>query len=134
MQSFVHWLDQRGSVPLIQALNARADDWRAAEIARAQRLLARGESVEKVLDALSRGLTQKMLHGALAELHPPPASIGRSSRRPCRGSSCARTAATRPTTTAVSAARVHRDGRTGRPPTRSRCAPRARPPRSRTAR
>jgi glutamyl-tRNA reductase len=69
VQSFVHWLDRRGSVPLIQALNAQADDWRAMEIARAQKLLARGESVEAVLDALSRGLTQKMLHGALAELH-----------------------------------------------------------------
>ncbi len=69
VQSFVHWLDQRGSVPLIQALNAQADDWRAIEIARAQRLLARGEPIDKVLDALSRGLTHKMLHGALAELH-----------------------------------------------------------------
>ena len=69
VQGFVHWLDQRGSVPLIQALNAQADDWRAIEIARAQRLLARGESVDKVLDALSRGLTHKMLHGTLAELH-----------------------------------------------------------------
>ena len=69
VQSFVHWLDQRGSVPLIQALNAQADDWRALEIARAHKLLARGESVESVLDALSRGLTHKILHGALAELH-----------------------------------------------------------------
>jgi glutamyl-tRNA reductase len=69
VQSFVHWLDQRGSVPLIQALNAQADDWRAAEIARARKLLSRGESVDVVLEALSRGLTQKMLHGALAELH-----------------------------------------------------------------
>ena len=69
VQSFVHWLDQRASVPLIQALNAQADDWRTAELARARKLLARGEDVEAVLDALSRGLTQKMLHGALAELH-----------------------------------------------------------------
>jgi glutamyl-tRNA reductase len=69
VQSFVHWLDQRSSVPLIQALNAQADDWRATEIARAHKLLSRGESVDAVLDALSRGLTQKMLHGALAELH-----------------------------------------------------------------
>jgi len=73
VQSFVHWLDQRGSVPLIQALNAQASDWRANEIARARKLLARGEDVDAVLDALSRGLTQKMLHGALAELH---ASVG----------------------------------------------------------
>jgi len=69
VQSFVHWLDQRSSVPLIRALNAQADDWRAAEIARAHKLLARGESIEAVLDALSRGLTHKILHGALAELH-----------------------------------------------------------------
>jgi glutamyl-tRNA reductase len=65
----VHWLDQRSSVPLIQALNAQADDWRMKEIARAHKLLARGESVDAVLEALSRGLTQKMLHGAMAELH-----------------------------------------------------------------
>ena len=69
VQSFVHWLDQRGSVPLIQALNAQADDWRAQELARARKMLARGEDLDAVLDALSRGLTQKMLHGALAELH-----------------------------------------------------------------
>ena len=69
VQSFVHWLDQRVSVPLIQALNAQTDDWRAIELARARKLLARGEDVEAVLDALSRGLTQKMLHGTLAELH-----------------------------------------------------------------
>jgi glutamyl-tRNA reductase len=69
VQSFVHWLGQRGSVPLIQALNAQADDWRATEIARARKLLAKGENVEAVLEALSRGLTQKMLHGTLAELH-----------------------------------------------------------------
>jgi glutamyl-tRNA reductase len=69
VQGFVHWLDQRGTVPLIRALNAQADDWRTVEIARARKLLAKGEDVEAVLEALSRGLTQKMLHGALAELH-----------------------------------------------------------------
>ncbi|MEO8020661.1 glutamyl-tRNA reductase [Polaromonas sp.] len=69
VQNFMHWLDQRRSVPLIQQLNAQTDEWRATEIARARKLLAKGESVETVLDALSRGLTQKMLHGALAELH-----------------------------------------------------------------
>ncbi|MBI3367204.1 MAG: glutamyl-tRNA reductase, partial [Burkholderiales bacterium] len=67
--SFSHWLDQRASVPLIQALNAQADAWRGAEIARARKLLAKGEDIDNVLEALSRGLTQKLLHGALAELH-----------------------------------------------------------------
>ncbi|MBX3652941.1 MAG: glutamyl-tRNA reductase [Ramlibacter sp.] len=73
VQSFMHWMDQRdphtGVVPLIQQLNAQADQWRAAEMARARKLLARGDDVDAVMEALSRGLTQKMLHGALAELH-----------------------------------------------------------------
>ncbi len=69
VQSFSHWLDQRASVPLIQALNAQADQWRGAEIHRARKLLAKGADIDSVLEALSRGLTQKLLHGALAELH-----------------------------------------------------------------
>ena len=68
VQNFMHWLSRRGSVPLIQQLNLQADEWRALEIARAKKMLAKGESVDAVLEALSRGLTQKMLHGALAEL------------------------------------------------------------------
>jgi glutamyl-tRNA reductase len=73
VQSFMHWLGQRdpetGSVSLIQQLNAQADDWREAELARARKLLAKGAPVDEVLEALSKGLTQKMLHGAYAELH-----------------------------------------------------------------
>ncbi len=73
VQSFVQWLEQRdpvtGTVPLIRQLNAQADHWRSIEIARARKMLARGEDVDAVLEALSRGLTQKMLHGAMAELH-----------------------------------------------------------------
>jgi glutamyl-tRNA reductase len=61
-------------VPLIQALNRQADAWREIELARARRQLARGESAQDVLDALARGLTQKMLHGAYAELHSADAS------------------------------------------------------------
>ena len=72
VQSFMHWIDQRdpagGVVPLIQQLNAQADEWRALELARARKRLAKGDDVEAVLEALSRGLTQKMLHGAMAEL------------------------------------------------------------------
>ncbi len=69
VSSFAHWLGQRSAVPLIQALNRQADDWGALELARARRLLARGEPVDKVMETLARGLTHKMLHGALAELH-----------------------------------------------------------------
>jgi glutamyl-tRNA reductase len=73
VQNFMHWLAQRdpikGVVPLIQQLNAQTDAWRALEITRAKKLLARGEPLDTVLEALSRGLTQKMLHGTLTELH-----------------------------------------------------------------
>ena len=72
VQSFMHWMDQRhpasGVVPLIQQLNAQADEWRAMEIARARKMLARGDDVDAVLEALSKGLAQKMLHGAFAQL------------------------------------------------------------------
>ena len=74
VKSFMHWMDQRnpnrgGVVPLIQQINAQTDVWRELELARARKLLAKGEPVEAVLEALARGLTQKMLHGTLAELH-----------------------------------------------------------------
>ena len=74
VQNFMLWLDKRGTVPLIQQLNAQADEWRSLEIVRAKKLLSKGEPIEAVLDALSRGLTQKMLHGTLAELHAGDAS------------------------------------------------------------
>ncbi len=73
VQSFLHWMGQRdpvnGVVPLIRQLNTQADAWRQTELQRARKLLARGEDVDAVLEALSKGLTQKMLHGAMAELH-----------------------------------------------------------------
>ena len=73
VMSFMHWMGQRdpvhGVVPLIRQLNAQTDEWRAVEIARARKRLAKGDDLEAVLEALSRGLTQKMLHGAMAELH-----------------------------------------------------------------
>ena len=73
VQSFLHWMDQRspqgGVVPLIQQLHEQTDVWRAAEIARAKKRIAKGEDMDTVLEALSRGLTQKMLHGTMAELH-----------------------------------------------------------------
>ena len=69
VQSFMLWIDQRSCVPLIQRLKAQTDEWRALEVGRARKLLSKGEDADAVLEALSRSLTQKMLHGALAELH-----------------------------------------------------------------
>ena len=68
VESFLHWMDQRSQVPFIQQLNAQADAWREAELQRAHKRLARGEPAEQVMEALARALTQKMLHGAMAEL------------------------------------------------------------------
>jgi glutamyl-tRNA reductase len=73
VQGFMRWMDQRdpsqGTVGVIRELNAQANAWREAELARARKRLAKGEDVEAVLEALSRGLTQKMLHGAMAGLN-----------------------------------------------------------------
>jgi glutamyl-tRNA reductase len=81
VQSFAHWMNQRSNVALIQQLNAQADEWRQAELVRARKQLAKGDDVEAVLDALSRGLAQKMLHGAMAELHAGDATARENARR-----------------------------------------------------
>ena len=41
---------------------------RQAEMARARKLLLKGENIDAVLEAMSKGITQKMLHGAMTEL------------------------------------------------------------------
>jgi glutamyl-tRNA reductase len=79
VQSFVSWLDQRdpvtGVVPLIQQLQVQTEEWRQTELAKARKALAKGEPLESVLEALSKGLTQKMLHGPLAELRASDAEV-----------------------------------------------------------
>jgi len=69
VRSFGHWLTQRGQVGLICSLQQQAAHWRAEELARAHRRIARGEPMADVLESLARGLTGKMLHGPLAALH-----------------------------------------------------------------
>ena len=69
VQSFLNWMSQRNLVPLIQQLNSQAEVWRANELQRVKKLLAKGESVDQALEALAKGLTQKMLHGAMAQLN-----------------------------------------------------------------
>jgi len=69
VQGFMHWMQSREVVPVIRDLHQAAEDVRAAELERARRLLARGESPEAVLEQLAHGLTQKYLHGPLAALN-----------------------------------------------------------------
>ncbi len=68
VHGFAQWCALRGSVPLIQALQQRADAWQHAEVQRASRLLARGENIDTVLQALASGLAHKMMHGTLRAL------------------------------------------------------------------
>jgi len=60
---FMHWMRLREGVPLIRALRDEADAARREELERALKALARGEDPAKVLEALSRTLTNKLLHG-----------------------------------------------------------------------
>ncbi len=69
VQNFVHWVGARNHVGLIQQLQTRTDSWRSAEIARAQKMLLKGEPLDQVLEALSRGLVNKLMHGVMGELH-----------------------------------------------------------------
>ena len=69
LQSFMHWLDSRTVVPLIQDLHETSEAMRLSELERARKLLAKGEDIDAVLEALSKGLTAKFLHGPQQALH-----------------------------------------------------------------
>ena len=67
--SFMHWLDDRAVVPVIQGLHENGEALRMHELERARKMLARGDDVDAVLEALSKGLTAKFLHGPQQALH-----------------------------------------------------------------
>ncbi len=69
VQNFMHWVDSRSVVPLIQDLHESGETMRMAELERARKMLARGEDADAVLEALSRGLTAKFMHGPQQALH-----------------------------------------------------------------
>jgi glutamyl-tRNA reductase len=69
VQSFMHWIDSRAVVPVIQDLHESSEAMRMAELERARKLLAKGEDIDAVLEALSKGLTAKFLHGPQQALH-----------------------------------------------------------------
>ena len=61
--SFLHWMRTRENVPLIRTLRETAETARQAEMERALRMLARGDDPKAVLEALSHGITNKLMHG-----------------------------------------------------------------------
>jgi glutamyl-tRNA reductase len=67
--NFLHWMESREVVPLIRTLRDRGEEARRAELDRAMRLLARGDDPKAVLEALSHGLTNKLLHAPTQALH-----------------------------------------------------------------
>jgi glutamyl-tRNA reductase len=60
---FMHWMQLRENVPLIRALRENAEAARRQEVERALKALERGEDPASVLEALSQGLTNKLMHG-----------------------------------------------------------------------
>ncbi|MBC3920975.1 glutamyl-tRNA reductase [Undibacterium sp. CY18W] len=69
VQSFMHWIDGRAVVPVIQDLHESSEQLRLLELERARKMLARGEDIDTVLEALSKGITAKFLHGPQQALH-----------------------------------------------------------------
>ena len=73
VQGFMHWLDARSSAPLIQRLREQADALRDEEMRRALKALEQGRSAAEVVEALSRALTNKLMHApsvALSQAAP----------------------------------------------------------------
>ena len=69
VQSFMHWIDGRAIVPVIQDLHESSEQLRLMELDRARKMLARGDDIDVVLEALSKGITAKFLHGPQQALH-----------------------------------------------------------------
>jgi glutamyl-tRNA reductase len=67
--TFVHWMESRDQVPTIRGLRDQIERYRRHEVERAARMLARGDDPRDVLEAMSRGLTNKFLHLPSAALN-----------------------------------------------------------------
>ncbi|HEY0664737.1 MAG TPA: glutamyl-tRNA reductase [Gallionella sp.] len=62
VSDFIHWMESREVVPTIRALRDHAERSRRHELEKALKLLARGDDPQRVLEAMSSGLTNKFLH------------------------------------------------------------------------
>ncbi len=69
VQSFMSWIDDRAMVPVIQDLHESSEALRQMEVERARKMLAKGADIDAVLEALSKGLTAKFMHGPQQALH-----------------------------------------------------------------
>jgi glutamyl-tRNA reductase len=62
VDDFIHWMESRETVPMIRALRDSAERARRHELEHALKLLHRGDDPAQVLEVLSKGLTNKLLH------------------------------------------------------------------------
>jgi glutamyl-tRNA reductase len=62
VDDFLHWMESRETVPTIRALRDAGERARRHEVEHALKLLHRGDDPAQVLEILSRGLTNKLLH------------------------------------------------------------------------
>jgi glutamyl-tRNA reductase len=66
--NFMHWMQGRNAVPLIQDIQQQGERLRQLELERAMKRLMRGDDPQEVLSAMAQGLTNKFLHGSLHAL------------------------------------------------------------------
>jgi glutamyl-tRNA reductase len=66
---FMRWMRLREGVPLVRALRDQAEQARRHEVERALRMLARGDAPAGVVETLSQGLTNKLMHGPTLALN-----------------------------------------------------------------
>ncbi len=69
VDGFLQWLETRERVPVIRALRDSAERARRHEMEHALKLLSRGDDPAKVLEALSHGLTNKLMHAPTQALN-----------------------------------------------------------------
>lgn len=63
VDGFMRWMETREAVPTIRALRDHAERLRRHEMEKALKALRNGEDPQVVLEAMSLGLTNKLLHG-----------------------------------------------------------------------
>jgi glutamyl-tRNA reductase len=74
----MRWMQARENVPLIRALRDQGEQARRQELERALRALQRGDDPAAVLEALSQGLTAKLLHAPTQALNEAAGDEGRA--------------------------------------------------------
>jgi glutamyl-tRNA reductase len=69
VRGYMHWLQLRETVPIIQTIQTNAQAVQSAALDRARKALAKGDAPDAVLEQLAHSLTQKYLHGTFNALH-----------------------------------------------------------------